>query len=132
MLKQVFIAKPDNPRRFLLQYLEKDASPARQHANSPVPVFAHEACDLLALGLPYCGEAVSCKDIESDGGDLSDADLQKLFLVSRRITGKIIPQETISNLSEEQTIFSTMLPKIYFGSCRSAGMDGLCVRSVGD
>jgi len=76
MLKQVFIAKPDNPRRFLLQYLEKD--------------------------------------IESDGGDLSDADLQKLFLVSRRITGKIIPQETINiTISETLELLSCDAVSLY-------------------
>mmetsp|Transcript_43251 Transcript_43251/g.100920 ORF Transcript_43251/g.100920 Transcript_43251/m.100920 type:complete len:447 (+) Transcript_43251:44-1384(+) len=65
MIRQVLIAKPENPRRFLLEYLEKD--------------------------------------VESGGTELTDADLQKLFLVSRRITGKIVPQETI-NITITETI----------------------------
>eukprot|EP00930_Biecheleria_cincta_P023019 TRINITY_DN16684_c0_g1_i1.p1 TRINITY_DN16684_c0_g1~~TRINITY_DN16684_c0_g1_i1.p1 ORF type:complete len:469 (+),score=83.47 TRINITY_DN16684_c0_g1_i1:107-1513(+) len=60
-MQTILAAKPDNPRRFLLNKLESD--------------------------------------IESD--DLSDADLQRLFVVSRRITAEIVPQDTINIVISE-------------------------------
>ena len=39
---------------------------------------------------------VTCQDFQAQDDELTEADLQRLFLVSRRITGKINPQETIS------------------------------------
>lgn len=56
MLQVLLMAKPENPRQFLLNYLQQE---------------------------------------ETDNNELSEADLQSLFLVSQRITGKINPQETI-------------------------------------
>ena len=39
---------------------------------------------------------VTCQDFQAQDDELTEADLQRLFLVSRQITGKINPQETIS------------------------------------
>jgi len=39
---------------------------------------------------------VTCQDFQAQDDELTEADLQRLFLVFRRITGKINPQETIS------------------------------------
>eukprot|EP00931_Biecheleriopsis_adriatica_P074244 TRINITY_DN48348_c0_g1_i1.p1 TRINITY_DN48348_c0_g1~~TRINITY_DN48348_c0_g1_i1.p1 ORF type:complete len:470 (-),score=101.96 TRINITY_DN48348_c0_g1_i1:92-1501(-) len=41
------------------------------------------------------------QDIANESDELSDTDLQKLFVVSRRITAEIIPQETISMVISE-------------------------------
>eukprot|EP00440_Ansanella_granifera_P046287 gb/GFBE01050126.1/.p1 GENE.gb/GFBE01050126.1/~~gb/GFBE01050126.1/.p1 ORF type:complete len:461 (+),score=127.30 gb/GFBE01050126.1/:1-1383(+) len=63
MMKHLLAAKPENPRKFLLNRLEQD--------------------------------------IANESEDLSDSDLQKLFVVSRRITAEIIPQETIGIVISE-------------------------------
>jgi len=57
LIQKLLVAKPENPRQFLLNYLEKD--------------------------------------FQAQDDELTETDLQKLFLVSRCITGKINPQETI-------------------------------------
>eukprot|EP00434_Breviolum_minutum_P006801 symbB.v1.2.005997.t1/scaffold276.1/size251734/19 len=57
LIQKLLVAKPENPRQFLLNYLEKD--------------------------------------LQAQDDELTETDLQKLFLVSRCITGKINPQETI-------------------------------------
>mmetsp|Transcript_20309 Transcript_20309/g.36260 ORF Transcript_20309/g.36260 Transcript_20309/m.36260 type:complete len:468 (-) Transcript_20309:159-1562(-) len=41
------------------------------------------------------------QDIANESDELSDLDLQRLFMVSRRITAEIIPQETISLVISE-------------------------------
>ncbi|CAJ1431746.1 unnamed protein product [Effrenium voratum] len=44
---------------------------------------------------------------EEEGGELTDSDLQRLFMASRRITGKIVPQETISvTISETRLLLN--------------------------
>lgn len=44
----------------------------------------------------HCGGDGPCQDFQARDDELSETDLQRLFVVSRRITGKINPQETIS------------------------------------
>ena len=46
------------------------------------------------------------QDYQAQDDELTETDLQKLFLVSRRITGKINPQETIRALAAKRSLGS--------------------------